>query len=238
MNVIDYGRSFVCTPGEHNSPRFWIESRCRIIDDESGAVEDYYQCGSCKSEHTFAEKGLFQEDNYDFLPVFGEKWAVIYRRKAWLNDNYMSIRPSEDMWGGADFRLVEPSTVRELKTTADMRAATRACVPLVSQTEITNQDTKLRATIECPIKTMNIQDKGDLYQVDTGPVIFPDLTQRRECVAEGFSLAFVAFNVPHFADFVIEAPTPILEDGAEVTQVRHYSEIRSVPAKNTVYAAG
>jgi len=30
---------------------------------------DYYQCASCKSENTFAERDLFQKDNYDFLPV-------------------------------------------------------------------------------------------------------------------------------------------------------------------------
>ena len=36
-------------------------------------IYGYYQCGSCKSEHTFAEKNLFINPNYDFLPVFGEE---------------------------------------------------------------------------------------------------------------------------------------------------------------------
>jgi hypothetical protein len=118
MNVIDYGRSFVCTSADFNSPRFWIESRCRIIDDESGTTEDFYQCGSCKSEDTFAEKDLFYEDNYDFLPVFGREHGIMFRRKAWLNENYKTVYPVGDMWGGPRLHVVEPADVRELATTA------------------------------------------------------------------------------------------------------------------------
>ena len=73
-----------------------------------------------------------------------------------------------------------------------------------------------RAIIECPVKTMNMDEQADIYQVDTGMVLFPDLSKRcdRQKI-ETFSLAFVAFNAPHFADFVIEKPTPIIKDGVE-----------------------
>ena len=236
MDIIDYGRSFVCTTADLNSPRFRVESRCRIMDDRTGDFEDYVQCASCKSEHTFAEKGLFTEDNYDFLPVFGERHGVIFRRKAWLNENYKSIVASEGMWDGPVFHLVEPASVRVLESTAEIRRATHECLPIVAQTEIANEQTQLRAVIECPVKTMNIHDERDLYQVDTGPVIFPDIARRHEPAVEGFSLAFVAFNAPHFADFVIEAPTPIHRENNEVARVHHYSERKSLTARNTLYA--
>ena len=42
MNVIDYGRSFIRGRAGANRVRFWVESRTRIIDERSGAVEDYY----------------------------------------------------------------------------------------------------------------------------------------------------------------------------------------------------
>ena len=85
---------------------------------------------------------------------------------------------------------------------------------------------------------MNIDENADIYQVDTGIVLFPDLSKRYDRQIETFSLAYVAFNVPHFADFVIEKPTPIIENGVEVTQVYHYSEIVSLEAKNTVFGIG
>ena len=59
---------------------------------------------------------------------------------------------------------------------------------------------------------MNIRDEEPTFQVDTGPVAFPDLSRRYERLPDALSLAFVAFNAPHFADFVIEDETPILQD--------------------------
>jgi hypothetical protein len=236
MQPIDYGRSFVTTHADFNSPRFLIESRCRIIDDNAGTSEDFCQGASCKSEDTFAERDLFYEENYDFLPVFGETQGIIFRRKAFLNENYRSVQPVESMWGGPIFRLVDPEAVRELATTQDIREATHAGLPIVTQTEISNEATSLRALIECPVKTMNISDERDLYQVDTGPVLFPDLSQAYDTPADRLSLAFIAFNAPHFADFVIEAPTPLLCDGEEVGRVHHYSRRVSLKATHRVFA--
>ena len=107
-------------------------------------------------------------------------------------------------------------------------------MPIVSQTEIWDTDTQMRAIIECPVKTVNMDEKRGIYQVDTGPVLFPDLSKRYERSIEAFSLAYVAFNVSHFADFVIEQPTPIIEDGKEIAWVYHYAGIRSLKAKNLV----
>ena len=106
----------------------------------------------------------------------------------------------------------------------------------VAQTEISSEETGLRVLIECPVKTMNIQDSGDLYQVDTGPILLPDLARGYENVAEGLSLAFVAFNRPDLADFVVEVPTPILKGGKEVCRIYHYSERVSLPVVNRLFA--
>ena len=70
-----------------------------------------------------------------------------------------------------------------------------------------------------------------LVSWNLGPVAFPDLSQCYERYVDGISLAFVVFNVPHFADFVLEAPTAV---GSE--RVHHYSKIISLEAQNRVYA--
>lgn len=235
MNVIDCGLSFISGLGPENKVRFWVESRTRIIDDESGAAEDFYQCASCKAENTFAERDLFKEDNYDFLPIFGPQYTVIFRRHAYTSDTYRSISRSKERWGGQIYHIKKPAAFQVLSTNGDIRKATAEGLPIVSQTEIWNEQTGMRAVIECPVKTMNVNDERDCYQVDTGPVAFPDLTKRYERMVDAISLAFVAYNVPHFADFVIEAPTPIVENGREVTRVFHYSQIRSLPARNTLF---
>jgi len=85
MTPLDYGRSFLIGKVE-NEVRFWVESRTRITDEQTGAIEDYIQAGSCKSEHTFAKKDLFIKNNYDFVPVFGPNFGIVFRRWASLDE--------------------------------------------------------------------------------------------------------------------------------------------------------
>jgi hypothetical protein len=235
MEPLDYGRSFLQGKWIENRVRFWIESRTRIIDRANGVSTDYHQCASCKSENTFARNDLFHKDNYDFLPIFGPGDGVIFRRKAWLNADYRQIKKAAEMWEGQVYKLVRPRA-RLLRSNREIREATHSSVSIVAQTEISDPRTHLRAIIEFPVKTMNIHDGRDLYQVDSGPVAFPDLSRRYARPAESLSLAFVAFNAPGSADFVIEGPTPILEAGREVARVLHYSRLESLPAANRLFA--
>ena len=234
MTPLDYGRSFVIGRAPGNEVRFWVESRTRWIDERAGAHEDYVQCGSCKSEDTFAEKDLFLKDNYDFLPVFGPRWGIVFRRKSVRHDGYREVRDAGGWWDGQSYRLVE-GPARELTTQEEILEATYAHEPLVSQTEIADPATGLRAVIEAPVKTMNTRRGPGIYQVDTGPVVLPDLSRRPGRSVDALRLAFVAFNVPGFADFIVEVPTPTGES-PEAAEVFHYSERITLPATNRLYA--
>jgi len=238
MRPLDYGSSFICHPSSMNSVRFWVESRTRIVDDAAGTRRDYYQCASCKSENTFGEKDLLYKDNYDFLPIISGDDLLIFRRPARIADNYRTITQAEKVWGSPILKLREAAEVTELRTWAQVRDATAAANPIVTQTEIANEETGLRAVIECPTKTMNVSLEKEMYQVDTGPIAFPDLAKRHEPEIACLSLAFIVFNAPHFADFVIEQPTPVIEDGEEKCRIYHYSNPFSIPAKNRVLALG
>jgi hypothetical protein len=238
-SCIDYGRSFVCNTLEANSVRMWIESRTTIIDPKSGTSTVYYQCASCKSENTFAKKDLFIKDNWDFLPIFGDGKVLIFRRHvSKRGEDYRTRYKMEELWGIPVFYLPAAEAITELDTWEKIRDATKAGYPIVTRTEIQDPDTGLRAVIECPCKTMNISHPMKLYQVDTGPVAFPDLSKRYDIQMDCLNLAFIAFNSPHFADFVIEAPTPILDAGKEVATVYHYSKMVTLNAKNRILACG
>ena len=239
MTPIDYGRSFAIGTGtgEANECRFWIESRLRIIDEGGGGTcEEYLQGASCKSERTFEATDLFQEDNYDFLPIFGPEHGIIFRRKAYLNERYKTYVPHDELFGGVAEHLVEAPQAQLLETTEQVREATYRFAPIVAQTEIADESTGLRAIVECPVKTMNTQRDSNMYQVDTGPVPFPDLSRRYERHVESIALAFVAFNAPHFADFVLERPTVIEADSGGEARVHHFSELVSLPSTNRLYA--
>jgi hypothetical protein len=235
---LDYGRSFICGTAPMNNVRFWVESRTTIFDDQAGTATDYYQCASCKSENTFGEKDLFLADNYDFLPILGGGYWLIFRRPARISDRYRTIYQAEKLWGEPRLLLQDAAAVTPLETFAKIREATAAGLPLVTQTEIRNEVTKLRAVIECPTKTMNISLDKSMYQVDTGPIAYPDLSKPFDPQIDCLRVAFVAFNAPHFADFIVEQPTALVEDGQEKGKCYHFSAPFSLPAKNTVLALG
>lgn len=106
---------------------------------------------------------------------------------------------------------------------------------IVTQTEIRNEETGLRAIIECPCKTMNISHPKKMFQVDTGPVALPDLSRSFPEMMDGIRLAFIAFNTNDFADFVIEVPTTIYDGSREVGQVYHFSERLSLKTTNKIF---
>jgi len=233
LPVLDYGRSFVCGTADFNRVRFWVESRTVLIDGDQR--HEFLQFGSCKSENTFAEKDLFATDNYDFLPILADdgNW-LIFRRKNRITPEYRSIK--KEVWGPADYKLKFGRTVRTLDSFEAIRDATAAGTPLVSRTEISDEQSGLRAIMEAPVKTINIEPNSKMYQIDTGPIALPDLSRRYEPRVDCLRLAFVAFNVPHFADFVVEQSTPVLEDGQEKARTFHYSSPISLPAKNILIA--
>jgi hypothetical protein len=234
IECLDYGRSFIAGTAPFNCVRFWVESRTTIFDDQAGTAVDYYQCASCKSENTFAEQDLFKADNYDFLPILGGGSWLVFRRTAGISPAYRTTCKAEELWGGPKMMLHNGSGVRELDTFEKIRDATAAGLPIVTQTEIRNDETGLRAVIECPTKTMNVSLDKSMYQVDTGPIAMPDLTKRFDPQIDCLSLAFIAFNGPHFADFIVEQPMAIVEDEEEKCRVYHFSSPVSLAAKNVV----
>lgn len=237
---LDYGRAFFCNSGNSkhgNSVRMWIESRTIMQNTKTGWEETYHQGASCKSEDTFAEKDLFYKDNYDFIPVFGKTKVLIFRRHYNERPGYRKVQLMSDTWGTDPIiRLPKPKSITLLDTFDKIKEATLTGIPIVTQTEISNKTTGLTAIIECPCKTMNINSKTRKYQTDTGPIMLPDLSKAYEEPIEALRLAYIAFNTPHFADFVVEAPVPILDNGKKVAAVLHYSELLSHQAINRIYA--
>src|SRR5438045_9725263 len=122
-------------------------------------------------------------------------------------------KTEEEVWVVPVLKLHAAAPVTELDSWDKVRAATDAGYPLVTQTEVRDEKTGLRAVIECPTKTMNIEPKRKLYQVDTGPVAYPDLSKPYDSPIDCLRLAFIAFNAPDFAEFVAAQPTAVLEEG-------------------------
>lgn len=233
--AVDYGRSFINTKAKWNSPRFWVESRLRITDPAAKTTREYFQCGLCKSEYTFPARGMFHPDNYDFLPVFSQVDCVVFRRHLTERGKYLEVKPIAQAWEGTE-PAVRHFRGRMLRNVEEISKAMAAGKQIVGQTEIRDEKSGRVAVIEFPVKTINWQrDTGD-WQVDTGPVLLPDLTVPADQWSSKLRLAFVAFNAPDWAEFLIDEPTPIHDGEKEVAKVFHYSRQFACPARNVLVA--
>ena len=234
MNALDYYRSFVTfvTPNRGNNARLQIESRCILTDTRTQSSKEYCFFASCKSERTFAEKDLFQQENYDFCGIFGGDEYVIFRAGREWSDKYLDQGNWSDRFDDLVWHLREASGEQLLTTNQEIVEASIAGHPLIGRTTVSSGDGSRQAVLEFPIKTMNANDIRVMYQVDTGPIPFPELDGDFDLDIKRFRLAFVAYNVPDFADFVLQVKTPVRE--GEPASIPHYSEIRSLKAENQV----
>jgi hypothetical protein len=120
-----------------------------------------------------------------------------------------------------------------LPTTAAIVAATLDDAPLVGQIAFVALD-RYAVTLQFPIKTMNASERDLIYQTDTGPILFPDFTAPFAQLIETLQLAYVAYNAPDWAEFILRVPTPLT---AEIS-VNHYAKTVHLATRNAVFRLG
>jgi hypothetical protein len=139
------------------------------------------------------------------------------RQVSRIADTYDSLRISINYCDG-----------EELASGADIVHAVLADRPLVARTALANE--RYSAVLEYPVKTINANERDTIYQTDTGPVLLPDLTREPGDLIKGMELAFVAFNVPGWAEFLVRVPTPV----ADGISVHHYSRPLRLDTHNMI----
>jgi hypothetical protein len=179
------------------------------------------------------------DPNADFCVVSSDKTFLILKR--WQQCDMRIDRESSEMaahvdrqvgncddaWTAhrRDLDMVEARPVSGDEIVAAMHGKR----PLVSRTEWDLEDGR-RCLIEYPVKTINASDQVGNYQIDTGPVLFPDPSVGHEHFIGNFRLAYVAHHQPDRAEFIVNVPTPI--DGG--ARVNHYSKPVRLDVTNTM----
>ena len=228
-------------PFSLNNARIVLESRCLVHDREQGSTTEYVLGASCKTERVGVEKDIWLDPNGDYCPLLSrdeyldlKHWAQIgigpdydlaergqqqERTFARVEDAFDSVR--------IDMQMAE---AEEITGAAEIVRATLANDILAGRIEFTAED-RYEITIDFPIKTMNANERDDVYQTDTGPVLLPDFSGEYEHFIERFRRAYVAVNCPDWAEFIVQTPTPLTDDIA----VNHYSEPVRLDTTNSIY---
>ena len=253
-DITDYGNSYCCwtstfntdddrKPGHmpwDNTVRILLDSRCWITD-ASGDTREYNMLSPCRTEWMYRTDVLWQQPNHEFAGIYSDsEWMAGHIRGGDLNEfggDWRVARKIEDRFRDLSTDTRYHSEVEVLESDERVVEATLNSQPIVARTEVWSADEKTRAVVEYPIKTMNVQLERKLFQVDTGPCIYPDLDADADTEIEKLHFAFVCFNANDVAEFVLRGPTPVISNGEQVGTYIDYSDVRRVPIKNTFYAA-
>lgn len=230
MRVCDFAGSYVTfvTPGRENNARIQVEATCEL--GAEGRSTRYLLVASCKAEATYADDDLFRLPNYDFSCIFSDTEHRIIRVHLPLSDEWVETGVSDERFEQVHIHVAETAA----RLCEDEEAIVRATLdnlPLIGQTELLDDSGEVCARMEYPIKTMNVNDQRWAFQVDTGPMIRPDLSREVTQEIERFDLAFIAYNRFDRAELVIQEPTPAGEGGPPAG---HYSRVEKVEARNRV----
>jgi hypothetical protein len=237
MSAIDFSNSYVTFFGAAggNIARIQLDAACTVIDTSAERSTTYYLIAPCRSERMYLDSQLSQMPNYEFSGIFTEDTCLLIRTH-WVserdNREYAVNRVRfQDV--RLDVRHFPRS--RRLATNQEIVEATLANRPLVGQTEVNDQQRGLRAVLTYPIKTMNVLTSPPRFQVDTGPLLWPNFASPAPRQIERFEVAYLLYNTFDKAEFILRKPIPIPEVGEPVAMTTDYSVVEIGPARHSLW---
>ena len=219
MNAIDFSNSYLTfrtdllkkpsrtasnkPPFTLNNARIPLDSRCLITDERDSREHEFFQGVSCKTERVGVDRDIWTQPNADFVPVMSRERFLIIKTFDRAGKQVMLHPPSLGRQPERQTGLVEeayddlridlrPCAAEPLGEAARVVEAVLANTRLVAKTTI--RSGPYTAVLEYPVKTINANERDDVYQTDTGPILFPDLVREPDELLSGFELAFVAAN--------------------------------------------
>lgn len=224
-----------------NNARIHIESICQITNISTQETTQYVLGASCKTEYVGVDKDIWTEPNADFCIILSEDSFLIL--KSWDQNNKGVMRypaslgeqPERQTGRVSDTYDSININVRMIKgerleTTEQVVNATLADDILVGRIEFTLEDS-YDIQIDFPIKTMNANEREWIYQTDTGPILFPDISIPHDDLIETFRLAYVAVNCPDWAELILQVPTRLNDE----LSVNHYSKPIHLITQNSIF---
>lgn len=224
-----------------NNARIQIESACHITDITTGTSTQFVLGASCKTEYVGVDENIWTDPNADFCIILSDDSFLIL--KSWDQNNKGVMRyptslgeqPERQTGQVAETYDSIKINVRQvegerLETTEKIVNATLAGHILVGQTIFTLQE-QYEVRVDFPIKTINVNERELIYQTDTGPILFPDLSIPHDNLIETFRLAYIAYNCPDWAEIILQVPTPLNDE----LSVNHYSKPLHFKTKNSIF---
>ncbi len=232
-------------PFSLNNARIQLDCVCDITEIATGAVQRFVLGTNCKTERVGVTCDIWTSPNADFVPIVSQDRFLNLKTYSWIGQEaavelYGLQQRQPDRQVGDVREAFDSLTIHvqevdgeHLATPEAIIAATFAHQPLCAVTEWTTD--RYRAALAYPVKTFNVNERDNIYQTDTGPVLWPDLSREPADLIAGMNLAFTAFNCPEWIEAVVRVPT----EAATGMKVYHYSQFeRRDGVQNRLFRVG
>jgi hypothetical protein len=227
-----------------NRVRVTLESICRLTRRSTGKNTTYALTAPCRTEQVGAGRHeLWTQPNAECIFLCSDDgqagihkcWhekdpgVMLYPPSLGPQPERQSFASGENFQEvGLDLQMVEAAPLTDFDQVA---AAILGTQPIISRIEYSDGD--FDVCIDQPVKTINLAERDQLHQTDTGPIILPDLSPRRLKLVEReidvFDLAYSAWHEPDWAEFIIRSPLRLSDE----ISVNHFTEPRHIaPTRN------
>lgn len=246
-NVHDFSRAFLRFTSNRiqNTARLQLDALCALTDQATGQATRYALTAPCIAENMYRDQGLIQVPSCEFRLIASEKEYRILKSYP-THDLDVDIARQKDAihttFDGRKAQFTElvihtPETeAREVRGYDEFREAFLGNRHFIGVTELASPDGALAARMEYPIRTSNILESRKRWQVDAGPVIWPDFSRKVGLRVEHFARAYIVFNELTWAEIIPHQPAPVMNDGQAVAVTSHYNAPRRIGATSRIYA--
>lgn len=217
MPAYDFNRSFITWTSTrvNHTPRMRVDASCRIIAGDQ--VQDFFLSVPNVGETMYAARDLIHRPPYDFVMIYSPAGDFMFA-KTFVDQRLNKVeqhRVGEAMsthdGRGATVtemgvRMAEVKAA-PLPTYAEVRAAILGHTPLNGRTTWVSPDGRTKAIMEFPIRVCNVSHAVAQWQIDNGPVLFPDFARGAPWIA-GLRPGYMVYNSPDWADIARRRLTP------------------------------
>lgn len=250
MELLDYRSCFAINSSardseENNTCRTQLLARCDLTNKNSDQPLQFFLGKECIGEYMYQEGGIAQIPTSEVCIIFSTGDSSLLKKFA-DHDNDV-VQPGEmsvprkgfdgsyAYWTSLRF-ILKNAAARPLQSTDEIIGATLEGESLVGRTILDDPQGNWHAMLEYPVPYMNVHPPKDRFQVDVGPILYPDFTSTATRPVERLNLAYVMYNRLDAVEFALRVPTPVV-DGQSPTTL-HYSEIVRTSARSALYSLG
>ena len=247
MNVLDYRNSHIITVAaqdgvEMNTCRTQVLASCALTDVNAGQTYEFHLGKECIGEYMYQEDSIAQVPTSEVGIIFSKGDSTLWKKFANHDHDVAQSGPWDvrrkgfagnyAYWTDLQY-ILKSAEARPLTTSDDITASTMAGEAMVGRTKFSDPEQGWKATLEYPVNYVNIHPPAGRFQVDVGPILFPDFASTEDLIVDRIKLAYMLYNQLDEVEFAIREPTVVAEDRS--AQTLHYSKVIKFAAVNELF---